>query len=449
MNINRQNLINSALQRLEITELNEMQCAVLEKSNNSGDLILLSPTGSGKSIAFLLPLLLRLDAEAVNQTQALVLVPARELALQIAEVFRKMTPDFRVYCCYGGHSVLEEKRSLEGNPPAVIIGTPGRVEDHLRNGNFSSKSLKTLVIDEFDKSLEFGFQQEMSEIIAQLPNLEKRILTSATDAAEIPEFTGLEQTTRLDFLPTAQERENSVSRLTLSKVVSPARDKIDTLYNLLCSLGSSSTIVFCNHRDAVDRVNLLLEERGLPTARFHGGMEQDDRERALYKYRNGSAHVLVSTDLAARGLDISDVQHIIHYHLPPHEDAFIHRNGRTARWEATGKAYIILSEEELQPYYLEEELPELEVKKATKQPPLPKWVTLYVGRGKKQKMNKMDIAGFLYKVGGLNRDELGQIDVKEHYGLVTVRRDKVKTLLRTIKGQKVKGKKVLIEEARS
>lgn len=449
MDINEQNLIDSSLARLEIKELNPMQKALLEQSQNEGDVILLSPTGSGKTIAFLLPLLLSLDAELKNQTQALILVPSRELALQISEVFKKMTSDFRSYCCYGGHSVLEEKRSLEGMPPTVIVGTPGRVEDHLRNRNFSSRYVKTLVIDEFDKSLEFGFQDEMSEIIAQLPNLNKRILTSATDAAEIPEFTGLDNTTKLDFLPTEAEKENTVSRLTLCKVISPARDKIDTLYNLLCSLGSNSSIVFCNHRDAVDRVNLLLEERGLPTARFHGGMEQDDRERALYKYRNGSAHVLVSTDLAARGLDISEVQHVIHYHLPPHQDAFIHRNGRTARWDATGKAYIILSEEEEQPYYLEEELPELEVKKATKQPPLPKWITLYVGRGKKQKMNKMDIAGFLYKVGGLNRDELGQIDVKEHYGLVTVRRDKVKTLLKTIKGQKIKGKKVLIEEARN
>ncbi len=434
---------NSAiLERLGISELYEMQNERLQLAHSDNDIVLLSPTGSGKTLGFLLPLLYNLNNKAV--TQALILVPSRELALQVSDVFSRMRRDFRSYCCYGGHSILEEKRSLAGNPIHVVIGTPGRIGDHLRNGNFSAQNIKTLIIDEFDKSLEFGFQDEMSEILSLLPALKKRVLTSATDAEEIPLFAGMENTVKLNFLPENADQ----SRLTLKKVVSPARDKIETLYNLLCQFGTDSSIVFCNHRDAVDRVASLLAEKGVYSARFHGGMEQDDRERALYKYRNGSAYILVSTDLAARGLDISHVKHIVHYHLPVKEDAFVHRNGRTARWDAVGQAYVILCDDETQPDYITEQLEIHEVSSTAKKPQAPKWMTLYIGRGKKEKLSKMDVAGFLYKKGGLSKDDLGNIDIREHYGLATVRRDKVKNLLKIIKGEKLKGKKILIEEAR-
>ena len=439
-------LVATSLSNLNITELNPMQEAALNESLSNKDLILLSPTGSGKTLAYLLPLIVNISQQEQDSqgVKALILVPSRELALQIESVFKAMKTPWKCCCCYGGHPISVEKRSIEGNNPAVIIGTPGRVTDHIFKDNFSTEAIETLIIDEFDKSLEFGFHDDMMDIIGELPNLKKRILLSATDAEQIPEFTGLNETTKLNYLV---EDEDFSSRLIIKKLFSESKDKIETLYALLCTLGSSSSIVFCNHRDAVDRINNLLAEKGLYTERFHGGMEQPDREKALYKYRNGSCNILVSTDLAARGLDIPEVEHVIHYHLPNREDAFTHRNGRTARWDAEGTSYIILSREETLPMFLNYHLDTLTLPKTIPSVPAPLWTTLYIGKGKKDKLSKMDIAGFLYKKGNLVREEVGQIDVREHYSFVAVKRSKVASLMRSIKGEKIKGIKVLIEEA--
>ncbi len=439
-------IITSALKSLNIEKLNPMQLETLHQVPSHKDVVLLSPTGSGKTIAFILPLLLGLRT-GDKSVQALILVPSRELALQIESVFKKVTSSFKCCCCYGGHPIAEEKRSIIGNSPAVIIGTPGRVGDHIAKGNFNPATIETLIIDEFDKSLEFGFHDEMIDIISQLSGLKKRILLSATNSNDILEFTPSEDSVQLNYLPEGEQVE---SRLKVKKVISPSKDKIETLYKLLCSLGSSSSIVFCNHRDAVDRVSGLLNNNGLYSESFHGGMEQPERERALYKYRNGSCHVLVSTDLAARGLDIPEVEHIIHYHMPVQGDAYTHRNGRTARWEASGTSYILLSEEENLPKYIESaeqiELHALPEKVAPA--PKPIWETLYIGRGKKEKISKMDVAGFLYKKGGLERDDVGSIDIKEHYGFVAVRRSKLDKLMKNIKGEKLKGARILIEIAK-
>lgn len=435
--------IKNILSNLKLEQLNPMQEASVDAYSENKDLILLSPTGSGKTLAFLLPLVSSLDPE-IKGVQAVVLVPSRELALQIESVFKAMGTEFKAMSCYGGRPAMEEHRTMKGMQPSVIIGTPGRMNDHLSKQNFDTSTVRLLVIDEFDKSLEFGFQEEMETVIGQLPNLERRFLLSATDAEEIPLFTGLNRTLRLDFLANTSEEK---SRLRLMKVLSPAKDKIDTLYTLLCTLGSSSSIVFCNHRDAVDRVSALLTEKGMYHERFHGGMEQPDRERALYKFRNGSCHVLVSTDLAARGLDIPEVEHIIHYHFPVNEEAFTHRNGRTARWDATGTSYVIQSSEERIPEYIPTDIEICELPENPPRPLKPLWVTIYIGKGKKDKLNKIDIAGFLYKKGNLSREDVGSIDVKEHYAFVAVRQGKVKQLLTLIQGEKIKGMKTVIEEA--
>ena len=441
--IQKNELIQTALRNLKIEALNPMQEAALDAASEEKDVILLSPTGSGKTLAFLLPLLLSLKPDD-NTIQVLILVPSRELALQIDSVFKTMNTSWKTCCCYGGHPISEEKKSIQGNHPAIIIGTPGRITDHLAKGNFNPDTIRTLIIDEFDKSLEFGFHDEMAEIITQLPGLKKRVLLSATDAEEIPRFTGLNRTIKLNFL---SDIPAEAPRLTLMKVISPVKDKIDTLYKLLCTLGSSSSIVFCNHRDAVDRVSALLTEKGVSNERFHGGMEQPDRERALYKFRNGSCPVLVSTDLAARGLDIPEVEHIIHYHLPVNEEAFTHRNGRTARWDATGTSYLILNLEEHVPDYIPSELEIFDLPENAPRPAKPQWVTIYIGKGKKDKLSKIDIAGFLYKKGNLAREDVGTIDVKDHYAFVAVRRPKMKQLLTLIRGEKIKGMKTVIEEA--
>ena len=436
--------IQTILANLKIEQLNPMQQASLKAFQEGRDLILLSPTGSGKTLAYLLPLVSSLK-EGVDGVQAVVLVPSRELALRIEQVFKAMGTGWNVMSCYGGRPAMEEHRTMKGIRPSVIIGTPGRMNDHLDKQNFDASTVRLLVIDEFDKCLEFGFQEEMAEVIGKLPALRRRFLLSATDTEEIPRFTGLNQTVKLDFL---NPEEQVSERLHIYKVCSPAKDKLETLYKLLCSLGDASTLVFCNHRESVDRVMKYLHSQKVYCEAFHGGMEQDDRERALYKFRNGSCHILISTDLAARGLDIPEIRNIVHYHLPVGEDGFIHRNGRTARWEAEGSAYLILHSEEKLPSWLPEISEEYVLPEQLPKPALPKFVTLYIGKGKKDKINRIDIVGFLSKKGGLNREDVGRIDVKDHYAFAAVSRVKVKQVLKMIQNEKIKGVKALIELAK-
>ena len=436
--------ITQALVHLKISSLNPMQESAIESWREGKDLILLSPTGSGKTLAYLLPLLETLKPEAKG-VQAVVMVPSRELALQIDQVFKSMNTPYKVMSCYGGRPAMEEHRTMKGINPSVIIGTPGRMNDHLSKQNFEAADVQTLIIDEFDKCLEFGFQEEMATVIGQLPRLKRRYLLSATDAEEIPRFTGLNQTLKLNFL---SEEEPISQRIHIYKVMSPIKDKLETLYQLLCTLGSKSTLVFCNHRESVERVGKYLQSQKYPCGVFHGGMEQDDRERALYKFRNGSCHVLISTDLAARGLDIPEIENIVHYHMPIQEDGYIHRNGRTARWEAEGNSYIILHPEEQLPAYIQETPDTFNLPEVIPSPSQPDFVTIYIGKGKKDKINKIDIVGFLAKKGNLKKEEIGRIDVKDHYAFVAVSRKKIKEVLKNIRNEKIKGVKTIIEEAK-
>lgn len=438
--------LQTILNRLNIERLSPMQQEVLEAGRKGDDLILLSPTGTGKTLAFLLPLVesLQPDAEGV---QAVVLVPSRELALQIEQVFKAMGTGFKVMSCYGGRPAMEEHRTMNSLHPDVIIGTPGRMNDHLGKQNFDAGTVRLLVIDEFDKSLELGFQEEMAEVIGALPRLRQRYLLSATDAEEIPRFTGVDRRTRkLNFL--SEEEKPAAASLQVYCVPSPVKDKLETLYRLVCALGSEPTLVFCNYRESVDRVGKYLHSMKVYCETFHGGMEQEDRERALYKFRNGSCHIFISTDLAARGLDIPEIKNVVHYHLPVAEDGYIHRNGRTARWDADGKAYLILGPEEKMPEFVPSDVETFVFPDPLPQPELPEFLTLYIGKGKKDKINKIDIVGFLSKKGGLNRDEIGRVDVKDHYAFAAISRKKARQVLALIRNEKIKGIKTLIEPAR-
>lgn len=435
--------VKDLLSTFKIEQLNEMQLASIEAIQNNNAIILLSSTGSGKTLAFLIPLVQILDP-AINKVQALIIVPSRELAIQIDEVFRKMASGFKVTLCYGGHKRETEETNLKQSP-SLIIGTPGRIADHLRRGNFTQDNITTLVIDEFDKSLELGFEEEMSFIIGSLKCLNKRILTSATESIEIPAFIGLDSLFRLDYLSHSTEMPLG---LTIKRVLSREKDKSDTLFKLICFLGNKSILIFCNHRDAVERTSILLKEKGIINEYYHGGMEQQERDRALCKFRNGTTNVLVTTDLASRGLDIPNIKFIIHYHLPSSEEVFIHRNGRTARMDARGTAYIIFSEEEKLPDYITIHSSQQNLPETFTLPEKPKWSTLFIAAGKKDKLNKIDIVGFLSNKGMLKQEDIGLIEVKDFFSFVAVRKLKVGQVLESIKNEKIKKMKVKIEIAR-
>ena len=437
----KQYSIKQIISNLNIDALNAMQHASIEANKNNQDVVLLSATGSGKTIAFLIPILKGLN-EADKNTQALIVVPSRELAMQIEKVFKAMGTGFKITSCYGGHKrEIEENNLVE--PPALVVGTPGRLCDHIRRGNITVDSIETLVLDEFDKTLELGFLDEVSFIAGSLKNIRKRILTSATQSVEIPEFVGIRNAIKLDFLG-----EQEVKSLSVEKVISPDKDKADTLFKLLCFLGNRSAIVFCNHREAVERVSKYLANQGIVNEFYHGAMEQQQRDSALSKFRNGTANILVTTDLASRGLDIPNIRYIIHYHLPHTEESYIHRNGRTARMDASGTVILILSEEEKLPAYVNNDIPEIQLPENSVLPEKPKWSTLFIAAGKKDKVNKVDIVGFLANKGQLRQEDIGLIDVKDFFSFVAIRKSKMNHTLHLIKNERIKNKKVKIDVAK-
>jgi superfamily II DNA/RNA helicase len=434
-------MIEKILENLKIKVLNSMQLEAVEACKKGRDVVLLSPTGSGKTLGFLLPVLNFLDNKKEG-IQALVLVPSRELAIQIEQVFRLMGTGFKVNCFYGGHDTKVERNNL-AQPPALLIGTPGRIAYHIRRRSFDTSTIKTLVLDEFDKALEFGFQNDMSMIIDQLKNLKIRILTSATKSLEIPDFTGIYDPIKINYLT-----EKPLPGLKVKAIVCDAKDKLDALLGLLCKIGNKPSLIFCNHRDAVERISDLLLEKGLLHAIFHGKMEQEERERALIKFRNGSHHILIATDLASRGLDIPEIEFVIHYQLPPAEDAFVHRNGRTARMHAEGTSYLLLMTDEKPPSYLKES-PVLEkLPLGLKLPKPSDWATLYIAAGKKDKINKMDIVGLILQKGKLQKEELGLIEVLDYSSYAAIKRTKIDQVVHLIKDEKIKNKKVKMEVAR-
>ena len=439
--MNTENQQSTILSNLGIDALNKMQFEAQRTIINKNNTILLSPTGSGKTLAFLLPIW-QLLSEDIKTVQCLVIVPSRELALQIEQVWKKMGTKLKVNVCYGGHSIETELNNLS-NPPALLIGTPGRLTDHLERESFDTSNIKILVLDEFDKSLQLGFLEEMNTIISELPNLEKRVLLSATSDVEIPNFVGMDSSATLDF--TQEEQNDSLS---VKLVVSPEKDKIDTLFKLLCSLNSEAALIFCNHREVAERISDLLDSKGIYSGYYHGGMDQDDRERVLIQFRNGSLNYLITTDLGARGLDIPEMKHVIHYHLPAKEVDFTHRNGRTARMKAKGTAYIITYKEDNLPDYIPEGLDILKIKEGKPLPKRPEYQTIYISGGKKNKLNKGDIVGFFLQIGKLDKSDLGLIEVKDFISFAAVKTPMVKPLLNNIRDQKMKGKKYKIEVAR-
>lgn len=432
--------LQKLLANLNIKKLNPLQEEVSVKATSGADLVVLAPTGSGKTLAFLIPILRNLSKDSKG-VQCLILVPSRELGLQIEQVFKQMATGYKVTCCYGGHSVKVEKNTLI-EPPAVLIGTPGRIAFHLRDQNFDESTITNLVLDEFDKSLEFGFTEDMSFIIGSLYSLKQRILTSATTMPELPEFTGIKAHQTVNFLG----QQEVLPDLKLKRINTSAEDKLETLFKLICKIGDHSMLIFCNHRETVDRISDLLIDQDLVHDIFHGGMEQDDRERALLKFRNGSIKILITTDLAARGLDIPEVEFIIHYQLPYTKDAFVHRNGRTARMNAKGTAYLIFAEDEAFPY-LDNDIEIDKLDGSYQTPPDSEWQTVYLAAGKKDKINKIDIVGFLLKIGGLAKEDLGLIEVKDLSAYAAVKRKLALQLINKLSGQKIKGRKIKVEIA--
>ncbi len=425
-------------ERMGIEALNDMQRQALDAwKAGGGDLILYSPTGTGKTLAFALCILQALKPP-MQQLQAVILAPSRELVMQTAEVLRTLATGYKVTPCYGGHAVADERASLAVTPD-VIVATPGRLLDHQRRGHIDLSGARLLVLDEMDKSLELGFEDEMRQLLKKMPRLNRRILASATVLYPVPEYVRLHNPVTLNVLDVDDQ---PAERIAVRQVVADSKDKLDTLLRLLLSLDGGKTIVFANYRESVERIHQYLTKNRIDAGIYHGAQEQQDRERAVAMLNNGSVTVLVATDLAARGLDIDTVEHIIHYHLPVSEQAYIHRNGRTARVDARGNAYVITAPAEPLPDWvvIDEEMP---LNPAAAMPRAP-MATLYFQAGKKEKLSRGDILGFIVAIGGVEAGDVGHIDVRDHYALAAVPRKLAQEVLKRLQTAKIKGKKVRI-----
>ncbi len=423
------------LEKLNIYELNPMQVAAIEAIEQNDKTILLSPTGTGKTLAFLLPLLERLDPEC-EDVQALIIVPSRELAIQIETVVRNMGSGYKANAIYGGRSIAKDKTELK-HTPAILIGTPGRLADHFEQARFTTKFIKTLVIDEFDISIEVGAGGEMKFIMGYLANVNKRILTSATQGASIPAYLKMDGGKTLNYLT-----EKASSKLTVKTVLSPSANKHNTLVDLLHHLGSVPGIVFCNKKERLEDLSRFLDKRKVAHTCFHGGMEQRDRERALIKLRNGSVSVLVATDLAARGIDIPEMSYIIHYEIPEAPQEYTHRNGRTARVNSKGTAYLIKGDKEVFPDFIEKSKIQMLSKAGEIKPPF--WTTLFISGGRKDKISKGDIAGLFFKQGGISKEQLGAIELKPDCAFVAIPLTLADDLVEKLNNTRLKKKKVRV-----
>lgn len=430
-------------ERLGIDELNAMQRKMMAQASESRDIILLSPTGSGKTLAFILPMLKMLKP-STGRVQAVVIAPSRELVIQIQRIIREIAVGFKCTPLYGGHNVEDEVNSLSAGAD-ILIATPGRLLDHIRRRNIDVLPTRILVLDEFDKSLELGFEEEMKKICGRLKNASHTILTSATRADILPDFLNLNNPVTLDFTSGQKELR---SRMRVHRVDSDGKDKLDTLARLLKNLAADSgaherSIIFVNHRESAERTAQFLQKAGLPAILYHGALQQRERETAIATFNNGSRPILVATDLAARGLDIQGVRNIIHYHQPLTAETYTHRNGRTARVDREGDIYVLIGPEEDVKDYIEfDTTRHLDDASGFQAPPL--FDTIYFSAGKKEKLSRGDILGFLAKEGGIDGNAIGKIEVFDHYSLAAVRRDEAREAIEKIRKKKIKGEKRLI-----
>jgi len=433
-------LVAKVVGNLGFESLNPMQTEMLKVCAKAKQILLFSPTGSGKTVAFLLPVLLKATAQKQGIV-AMIVVPSRELALQIEQVFKSMGTGLKVSTCYGGHKVKTELNNLL-EAPALVIGTPGRLHYHLEKGNIDPASIDLLILDEYDKSFEFGFEREISAILNYITTPSQVILTSATRSVKVPDFVKIQNPVTLDY-----SSDEKPSGLEVKLIRSEEKDKLSLLFRLLTTIQEGLTLVFCNHREAVERISALLNESGISHDTYHGGYEQAQRERALIKFRNGSNPILVTTDLASRGLDIAGVKNIIHYQLANSETVFVHRNGRTARMENEGTVWVLLAAEEKIPEYIPDYGKEVTIHENQHPGQNSYFTTLYFGAGKKDKISKGDIVGLLIQKGGLVKEEIGLINILDYESYAAVPATKCRKLVSLLQTEKLKNKKVKIEES--
>lgn len=439
--------IKTAIRKtLGIGELNAMQSAVTVC--DAQRLILLSPTGSGKTVAFVIAILRRITRADITsgRVNTVVIAPSRELVRQIHNVVRPVATLFgiKTLALYGGNPFSAEEASIKGSMPTMVIATPGRLLDHADRGTLDLSGVRDIVLDEYDKILELGFHDEMRRIGSKLSETHSTtglrfvMATSATRLDNVPGFIDIATAETIDFTQTSSVS----SRLRVVNVPSQARDKLDVLGALVRDIADRGPcIVFVNHRESADRIGAYLERQHISAVVYHGGLDQQHREMALARFDSRAASVLVSTDLAGRGIDIDSVQSVIHYHPAADVETWTHRNGRTARIDRTGDVYVITGPDEDIPEFVafdNDHYPDM----TSQRPVRAEKKLIYLDRGKRDKISRGDIAGFVMKKAEVPADEVGKITLGHAYSLVAVSPHYASAVIEAAKNNKIKNTRV-------
>jgi len=436
------NLSSLGYERMTPIQAQSLPCILAGR-----DVIAQGKTGSGKTAAFGLGLLARLDTGKLR-VQALVLCPTRELADQVAKEIRRLAravPNVKILTLSGGVSYRAQAGSLEFGGH-IVVGTPGRIEDHLRKGSLDLSGVTTVVLDEADRMLEMGFQESVEAIVRQTPATRQTLLFSATYPAEIQAITG-----RIMSQPAMVKVESTHDSDTIRQhfyIVENDQQRSKAVRLLLLKYRPGSTVVFCNTKREAHQVAEDLRAHGFSALALHGDLDQRDRDQTLVRFANKSVAILAATDVAARGLDIDSLDAVINYHIAHSPEMHVHRIGRTGRAGSRGSAHSLTSEKEsyklalLQDYLGQaieaEPLPDLNLLQQS--PGLPEMETLLIDGGKRQKLRAGDILGALTGEHGIDGAQVGKIDLFDSRAFVAIHRDAVRAALKKLTEGKLKGR---------
>ncbi|MGE9550111.1 ATP-dependent RNA helicase DbpA [Erwinia amylovora] len=444
----------TSLPASQIDNLNELgyhtmtpiQAAALPAILEGRDVRAQAKTGSGKTAAFGLGVMQRIDATRFA-TQSLVLCPTRELADQVAKELRRLarfTANIKILTLCGGQPMGAQRDSLV-HAPHIVVGTPGRILDHLKRETLKLDQLKTLVLDEADRMLEMGFRDDIDTVIGHCPASRQTLLFSATWPQDIAKIS---QRIQRDPLSVETDVVSDLPQIEQKFYEASAREKLPALIGLLSEQKPSSCVVFCNTKRECDDIAHVLENSQISALALHGDLEQRDRDQVLIRFANGSCRVLVATDVAARGLDIKSLAMVVNYQLSFDPEVHVHRIGRTARAGAEGSAISFVAPDEMvRAHALEEFLAQKlswdgvsALKAVRPQPLLAEMATLSIDGGKKAKIRPGDILGALTGEAGLSGEAIGKIDIAATQAYVAIRHDSARQASRQLQQVKIKGK---------
>ncbi|MDB2071769.1 DEAD/DEAH box helicase [Clostridium paraputrificum] len=463
-----------ALDALEYKEPTGVQEKVIPEVLFNKDLIVKSQTGTGKTGAFVIPLCERVKWEE-NDPQVLILSPTRELAIQIGEDVKNIGRYKRLkgVSVYGKAPFKDQAQELKGKTH-IVIGTPGRVLDHIDRGTFNTSNIKYLVIDEADEMLNMGFIRQVEGIIRRIPKKRVTMLFSATIPEEIRELCSkhLKRPVNIEVESSGlvvDRIENILFRVN-------GEEKLKYLRMLLAKEKPETAVIFCRTKENVDVEYDYLKSLGYSVDKIHGGMLQKDRISTMEKFKKGDFRILVATDIAARGIDVEGITHVINIDVPLEKEAYVHRIGRTARAGKSGKAITFvtpyedrflndieeyigfkITEKSLEEIFLDEKLLESEEsvlkkkakKKESKSKNINKEITkLYFNGGKKKKIRAVDFVGTISNIEGVSSDDIGIIEIGDMGSYVEILNGKGKLVLEELKDSTIKGKKLKVEIAK-